>query len=552
MSANNALVFDSPFAKHDFDLCFNTFEESKLKSDEYNKDINRYGLTPKNLIHCRSKVKKQEDFLKNNTFITSLGQEKSLADVSFGANTSKRYYARILNKVDTFVSLNMARDYVPVFLTVTLDGFFRDFLTGNYKRWTDEKKVEYKSHIPNNDRNGHFFDLIEKRTKLTPKDLYKIISHQLHRFTRSSTLQKIRKNGDDYSFIRVTEPHKDGVPHFHILLYVPEQYLSGVYKEFKKFFPAPQNHKKINYRDNKRDAALIADDLYETQGFQTKIRSVTGYILKYILKSFRNFIENDEIDYLQAWYIHNRIPRIITTHTLIPQDIYYKTSILDDDWYYLSNIKHNEVFINDRDNDYFKFSDGHARDIIGDNGFFVVYNCGKLVKSYGEKKFTLPKYRLRSFRFSVNKPDSFCMLNRYIILIPPKKYSYYRLQVFNDGTQFLYGSHSYFSFTFLSDFVDETDNIIDIQFEDDYNIKNMNYDKLTGKVFFDYEVLPVSHLSYLQLYDFYENFDFDKNNPAKFGLVKNRLIDLGILNEKKVNLNDFNTNFYDIGCGRKI
>ena len=55
--------------------------------------------------------------------------------------------------------------------------------------------------------------------------------------------------------------------------------------------------------------------------------------------------------------------------------------------------------------------------------------------------------------------------------------------------------------------------------------------------------MPVNQLSYLELYDLYQNFDFDKNNPAKFGVVKNRLIDLGLLDEKKVNLNDFNTSF---------
>ena len=119
-----------------------------------------YGLTSEDLKTVQKKIKNQEKYLKSNTFVTSSGQSKTLAEVSFGANTSTRYYSRILNKVNTFVSLNLGRDYKAVFLTVTLDGFFRDFLKGNFTRWTDETKEAYKKHIPNNDRHGHYLDCV--------------------------------------------------------------------------------------------------------------------------------------------------------------------------------------------------------------------------------------------------------------------------------------------------------------------------------------------------------------------------------------------------------
>jgi hypothetical protein len=275
--------------------------------------IETYGLSKKDLFNIRTKIDNQRDFLEQNSITTSKGEEKTYMDFSYSANHSKRYYPRILNKVDTFVSIAMNKGYVPLFLTPTLDGFFRDFLKGNYDRWDkNKKKYVLDNHIPNNDRNGHYLDLIERKAVFTPKDLYKIMGHQLHRFTK--ILGEIKRNNEDfsYSFLRVTEPHKDGVPHFHILMYIPPEYVSTVYRAFMKSFPAPRNSQRITkyntFGKNKRNGKKIQEGMYETHGFQTEIRSPVGYILKYILKSFINLINDEELDYLQAWYIKYRIP----------------------------------------------------------------------------------------------------------------------------------------------------------------------------------------------------------------------------------------------------
>ena len=391
--------------------------------------MSKYGLEHQDLMNVRKKIKTQEDYLENNSFTTSEGQVKSLLDLSYSANLSTRYYPRILNKVNTFVSVALNQDLVPVFLTVTLDGFFRDFIKGDYSRFTNEVREKYKKHIPNNDRSGYYMDYIDQKQKLTPKDLYKILGYQLHRFTKSESLRNIKKNDFNYSYIRVTEPHKDGVPHFHILLYVPECFVPKVYEDFVRFFPAPQNHKKLSLKnssgENKRNGAKIGDKYFETLGFQTQINSATSYILKYILKSFTNLIEDKEVDYLQAWYIHNRIPRLITTHTLVSQDIYSKVSPLESDWYYLSNLKLDGRYTKDSLNNSFEFLDALGRRIIGDNGYFIIENGGRIVAQYGKKKIHVPKYRLRSLKFTVDKSDKFNPLHIYSIWIQPKQYSYY-------------------------------------------------------------------------------------------------------------------------------
>ena len=258
-----------------------------------------YGLTSQDFEDAKKKLAKQKDYMENFTFLNSKGEPKTLLDYSFSPNLSKRYYPRILNKVHTFISLALGKGLDPVFLTVTLDGFFRDMMRGDYTRFTPDQVDKYQKFIPNNDRNGRYWDYIcdgaysdikTKKSygkKLTPRDLYKILSHQMHRFTRSKSLQDIRQKYDsDYMMIRVTEPHKDGVPHFHILMYLPKEHYSKVYKDFHRHFPAPRNAKPINKREAGREPNYISDDQPETFGFQTEIRSAAAYILKYILKSF--------------------------------------------------------------------------------------------------------------------------------------------------------------------------------------------------------------------------------------------------------------------------
>lgn len=503
-----------------------------------------YGLTFEDLQNAKNKIKKQSDYLENNSFTTSTGQVKTLLDISYSANLSEHYYSRILNKVNTFVSHSETLGLVPIFLTVTLDGFFRDFLKGNYKRWTRDTRERYIKHIPNNDRNGMYLDHIDKQQTLTPKDLYKILGFQLHNFIQSHALKDIRKDGHDYTFIRVNEPHNDGTPHVHILMYLPEQYIPKVYKAFMRAFPAPRNHKTLTLKNtkgkNKRNGDFItyitiknengekeSIPHYETHGFQTNIISATGYILKYILKSFKNLINGDELDFLQAWYIHNRIPRITTTHTLVSQDVYQKVAPLDDDWYHLTYIKKNGGFTKDTQNDYFKFDDGRGRKIIGDNGLFLIENGGKIVAQYGNKIIKPPVIRLRSLDFSMNKwfshlpttakPANFNILRQYRIWLPPKQYKYYISKVFEDDTLFCYGDKDDFFMTFDDGVTFETE---------------------------DY-IKPVKKLSNFALFNEYQHFDFEISRPARYAILHNELIDRSLLIADAVNPNDYNTEFYD-------
>ena len=268
-----------------------------------------YGITKLDLQKIQLKHSKQREYLSNSEFETSSGQIKTLLDVSFSANHSPRYYTELLNKINTLNDLMNSEinvTYKPVFITITLDGFFRDFLYGHFFRY--DEKIHDKL-IPNNEVYGFLQNKIKEGKKFTIKDLYNCLNWQLRRFSNSQIFKDIKEDGYKIHYIRVAEPHKkDGVPHFHIMMYVPEQYVNRLKDYYVRYFPAPQNIKKLN------------KDSYDGQlkGFQYEIKSAPAYILKYIFKSFLDVKNKSELDELQAWYIKNRILRIVTSHSIVP------------------------------------------------------------------------------------------------------------------------------------------------------------------------------------------------------------------------------------------
>jgi len=339
-----------------------------------------YGLKEKDLIQIRKKLEVQKDYLKNHNFVTQNGEFKSLLDVSFSANHSERYYAEIINKINTINDIiGMSEvDYQPVFLTITLDGFFRDFLKGDFKRYSFDK---HSKTIPNNDIYGYLRDKISNKEKFKIKDLYNVLNFQLNRFRNSKPYQKIKKDGFKVHYIRVCEPHKkDGVPHLHLMLYIPKQYLMSIRATFIKYFPAPQNVKPLN--TNNLDEQL--------KGFQWEIKSAPAYVLKYIFKSFRNVKEDKDLDYLQAWYIKNRILRVVTSHSLVPCWVSRKMFPLEKDWFHLTDIKRNYAAEWSKEDDYIRFEDDYGNIIMYDKGVYKKFYKDRLLKEFGTKKEDKP------------------------------------------------------------------------------------------------------------------------------------------------------------------
>lgn len=328
----------------------------------------QYGLTPDDLKYCREKIDSQKSYLSNNHFHTDTGQVKSLLDVSFSANISERYYSQLSNKINTMSNLAFSQGLEPVFLTITLDGFFRGFIKGDFSKWDKLKpsiKEEYDRHIPNNEVYGFLRQKIKENEAFTIKDCYNTLAFQWLNFAKSYAFKHLKKSGKQFIYLKASEPHKDGVPHFHVLMWIPKDHFDNFKKDFVRYFPAPQNHKP-----------LPSGNDGDTQGFQTLIKNPVGYIMKYATKSFMDLRTGEDMNYLQAWYIKNKIRRITTSHSTIPQWVYQKCYFIEKDWYHLTDILKRDPLLCEWSQKENTFT------LIEENGRCLEYDNGVLTLKY--------------------------------------------------------------------------------------------------------------------------------------------------------------------------
>jgi len=431
-----------------------------------------YGITDKDLLFCNNKLEKQDDYLTSNTVITNSGQYKTFKDFSFSANLSSRYYAEVANRVNTINSMRFEYDLMPVFLTITLNSGWRNALKGDFTRLLafDLKyvpsTVKYKMNI---------------NAALNIKDLIGVLNYQWHSYLSRSIFRKNKR-----MYIRVFEPHKkDGVPHIHALLFIPEIVISQAKNLFMEIFNAPMN---ITQNPNILTTQQMKNG--EINGFQwTFKKNGVSYIMKYIQKTFINYKETQSLDYMSAWYVKHRVSRFLTSRETIPLWVYRKIFFLEKDFFVLSMLLKDSdtVFEWDFEEKYIYITNTKRQiEIIYQNGYYQYKLCGRVLK---EKKNDL-----KSYRFSP-KP----------VLKQNKR-----------------EKHHNFTFNGVQYFRSSSNKIMKCA------VAGFNFIKAS-----DYSLLQ-----------HFMSLDIETCNLFHYGLVQNEIIKRGLLDAELQNINDFNL---DIG-----
>jgi len=331
-----------------------------------------FGISKFDRIQCQEKLEKQKAYMRSFSFVNDLGEVRSLLDFSMAANFSRKYYAEVANRVNTFGSFAIDYAQRPVFLTITLNGCFRGALSGDYSKFKDKDMKFLPTEVKYKVKNG---------APLTISDLCATLNHQWRIFFRRFTA----KFKVDYSYIRCFEPHKkDGVPHIHALLFVPGHIIDFLRRTYKDIFYAPQN-----LRVDAISREQIANG--ETNGFQTSIHNPAGYVMKYIQKTFINLEKTQELDDLAAWYVKHKVRRFLTSQNNVPLWVYRKINFISTmrDFYHLNNFKNddNNVLEWDKQSDYIYINIPERNEvIIYDNGKLEHYVCDRLINSYDRKK----------------------------------------------------------------------------------------------------------------------------------------------------------------------
>lgn len=192
-----------------------------------------FGISEADLKRANAKLQSQRLWLKSQIYKVDdeSGEVKTLLDCSYSANFSSRYYAELNNRVNTINDFSFNQGLQSSFLTITLNGCFRDALMGDFNRFKakdrDLLSEEFKYKMKNcpNDINI--------------KDLINLLNYQWNLFI--VRIHRKYKNLTKY-YIRSFEPHKkDGVPHIHALISYPQYAHEYILKAFKDIFYAPQN-----------------------------------------------------------------------------------------------------------------------------------------------------------------------------------------------------------------------------------------------------------------------------------------------------------------------
>lgn len=254
----------------------------------------KYGLTHQDLENIDLKLSKQKDFLKNYVFDFGDGEKFNLLDQTMSANINpKKYFAEVNNRVNSLFEYSKILGLYPVFLTITLPSKFHP------------SSKDYDS-------------------SLTVHDGIEYLSHSWARFRALKIFKHITKSiNHNMIYLRVIEPHKSGVPHCHVMLFVPKQFIVNLDKKksLKHIF---KNHFSHN------GASRLAQDFKYT--WANNAGGAVAYIMKYLNKTFKNGIE-DKMTLEAYYYAHNRIIRFTSSKTLIPLYLHRK-------------IKHDERFRN--------------------------------------------------------------------------------------------------------------------------------------------------------------------------------------------------------------
>jgi len=275
--------------------------------------MQNYGLTTYQRDYALNKLHKNIEYMNSNGITMDARFVPYAEFVQNSYNNPDRYIAEIQHRAWNMFDYARENDLVNLMFTLTLPSEWHPM---KRKSKTDSTMIfnpkfggrKYITRI-----NGYkFFNCLVKQNipfvepildfspidRYTPRNASKELSKMLKRFFDDRAYKSIDK--DLRCYFRVTEPHKDGTPHIHMSLFIPEDKKERIVKALKRLYPAPLG--KV----------------------ETNIRKPVHYLMKYILKTFDDLREDKNISNLTLWYLYHGISRFYTSRTFINLEIYRK------------------------------------------------------------------------------------------------------------------------------------------------------------------------------------------------------------------------------------
>lgn len=276
--------------------------------------MKKFGLSGYQIKQAKKKLEFNRFYMLNNGVQID---NKLVPYADFVTNSytnSNRYIAELQHRAWSIYDYAKGKSLKNIFFTLTLPSkwhpkkTFKNKLVKN-RNFAGRKfictinKIKFiNAHVTQKFTGLEFepvLDFSETIDKYSPRNASKELSKMLKRLFDDRAYKNIDKQ--DRCYFRVTEPHKDGTPHVHMSLFVPEDKVSSIVKSLTRLYPAPLG--KI----------------------ETEVNSPVSYLMKYVLKTIDDLRDEDaDISNLTLWYLYHGISRFYTSRTFISLEIYRK------------------------------------------------------------------------------------------------------------------------------------------------------------------------------------------------------------------------------------
>jgi len=461
--------------------------------------MRKYGLTKKDIITSLDRVESANNYLKSHYLENMSGDKIPLIDIYKSPIINPhRYVAEVQNRVWSLNNYAQERNLELVFLTLTLPTEYHKYTLGKDKVtliknpkfahknvklfdiYTKERAWGYDSFV------FRYLNGLGKNVVMSKK---KFVSFKSSDYSVSNGVKML---SNMFKSIKDDRSYKS-IPQIDRLYFrVTEPHKSGTPHLHIAIYVPKENVKSLVeaiYRKFPKPQAdikvsYIPDDSNLVEK-DLMIKSPIRYILKYIYKSLDDMRDDKGIGELSCWYISNRVSRFYTSRTLISLSIYRplngRLSLLELTKYY-------------KDDTLSVLIDSETKKPL------VMYLRGNIF--YNRKKLVCKQF--------ISKEDEH---ERQIQFSNPPVVSRGVLPVDIDGILFNLDMDKYF------------------------NNGIVNLDKVYSRV------KSVDRMGDYELYNYYNSLDIDIVNIHHFGLVKNTLINRGLIDGYIQSLNSFNFNY---------
>ncbi|QKJ65471.1 replication endonuclease [Deefgea piscis] len=223
---------------------FRALEHECIRLGMVNKSAACY-VSNEQLQRYQSQCQRNLQILENTLAVNDLGEELTLADIVAGP---EQKIAELMCRTAGLEEIARTLGYVGLFLTVTCPSKF---------------------HAQKLDKTGkHSFDN-PNYDGSSPRDAQAYLCKVWSRLRAALSDNNIELFG-----IRVCEPHHDGCPHWHLLLFVAQEKRARTVRLFRKYFRKMDKHEPMAWKHR-----FTVKDIDFNKG------SAAGYLIKYICKN---------------------------------------------------------------------------------------------------------------------------------------------------------------------------------------------------------------------------------------------------------------------------